>query len=158
MITIRNATYDDLKTIIDMGEDLQNESREFEPLLVFKWQDSFDHYATELRNQNAKIIVAEDPTAGVVGYQYSYVTLLDYLERQNTECTLEALYVSSDFRGQGIAKELVRHAERLAIDEKKADRIMAGIYVGNAASEAVHIKDGFTPYYTEYVKFTSMNE
>ena len=158
-MVIRDATHDDLGAIIDMGEQLQNESREFEPLLLFKWQNSFDHYAAELRNQNAKIIVADDPVAGIVGYQYSYMTTLDYLARQNNECTLEALYVSPDFRGQGIAKELVQHAERWAINEKKADRIKAGIYVGNTTSEAIHIKAGFTPYYTEYVKvITSMIE
>lgn len=137
-----------------MGEQLQYESQEFEPLLVFDWQGSYDHYEKELQNKNARIIIAVDTVAGIVGYQYSYMSVLDYLGEKNRECTLEALYVKPSFRGKGIAKELVQNAEQWAVHDMKADRIKAGIYVGNTASEIVHLNSGFTPYYTEYIKFT----
>jgi GNAT superfamily N-acetyltransferase len=150
---IRNATKDDVREVIDMGVQLQEESKEFEPLLIFDWQASYDHYAKELENKQARIIVACDSGGTITGYQYSYLTILDYLSENNRECILEAIYVKPEFRGRGIARALVQSAEQWAVREMKADRIKAGIYVGNEASEGVHVKGGFTPYYTEYIKY-----
>lgn len=158
MIHIRNATNDDLDAIINMGEKLQNESKNYEPLLTFDWQQSYDHYRKELENSSARIGVAVDADGVVAGYQYSYISTLDYLATANRECVLEALYVKPEYRGKGIAKELVKGAEQWAISEMKVNRIKAGIYAGNRASETVHLKDGFVPYYTEYIKLANTNE
>lgn len=157
-MTIRIATVDDLKTIIDMGSQLQNESKDYEPFLTFDWQQAYDHYQKELSSDNARIIVAIDAEGDIAGYQYSYVTTLDYLSKKNRECIFEALYVKPEYRGRGMATELLRSAERWAVRDMKVDRIKAGIYSGNVASEAAHRKDGFQPYYTEYIKLSSTNE
>lgn len=149
---IRTATLDDLPAIIDMGERLQRESRGFEPLLTFNWQQAYGHYSEEMSNENAKIIVAVDADGALLGYQYSYVVTLDYLPEKNRECTLEALYVKPECRGKGVGSELVRRAEQWGVEEMKVDRIKAGIYADNVASEAVHLRAGFRPYYTEYIK------
>ncbi len=158
MIYIRIATRDDLVSIIDMGEQLQNESKDYEPLLTFDRQQSYDHYSKELVNNSARIIAAVDSDDVPVGYQYSYISVLDYLSTDNRECVLEALYVKPEYRGKSIAKELEKNAEQWAISEMKVNRIKAGIYAGNRASEHVHLKDGFVPYYIEYVKRANTNE
>lgn len=155
---IRNATKDDLPEVIDMGARLQEESKEFELLLTFNWQESYDHYTKELENKQARIIVACESDGMLTGYQYSYLTLLDYLSANNRECIMEALYVKPEYRGRGIATALVKQAEQWAITEMKADRLKAGIYAGNEASERVHKKAGFMPYYTDYVKIVSKRE
>lgn len=158
MTCVRTATENDLNAIIDMGEQLQNESKDYEPLLTFDWQQSYDHYRKELENNSARISIATDNDGVIAGYQYSYISVLDYLATDNRECTLEALYVRPEYRGKGIAKELVENAEQWAISEMRVNRIKAGIYTGNRASEQVHLKDGFVPYYTEYIKLTNTSE
>lgn len=150
-MNIRQATLSDLPTVIQLGEHLQDESREHEPLLTFDFEQSLKHYTDELANANARIIVAEH-NGEIVGYQYSYVTELDYLSQNNRQCTLEALYVLPDYRHQGIGSALMREAEAWAINVCHADRILANIYSGNSASAAIHIADGFVPYCTEYIK------
>ncbi len=141
-----------------MGKQLQDESRDYEPNLTFDWQQSYDHYLKELGNKEARIIVAIDPSGVINGYQYSYMSTLDYLAQDNRECTLEALYVKPEYRNKGIAKALVQDAEQWAITKMKASRIRAGIYTGNTSSEIVHIKNGFNPYYTEYIKLINTSE
>jgi GNAT superfamily N-acetyltransferase len=153
---IRNATAADLEAIINLGEALQNESKDYEPLLVYNREESLKHYTAELDNKNAKIIVAIDDRK-IVGYQYAYVTVLDYLSKNNRQCTLEAIYVLPDYRGRGIAKSLITSSEQWAIQEKYVDRIQAGIYAGNAASEIAHEKVGYKAYYTEFVKYINSN-
>lgn len=152
MTTLRTATPDDLDALIAMGEALQDESRTHEPLLSFDRQQSRDHYAKELQNPHAKITVALDENSTVIGYHYSYVTTLDYLHAHNRECVFEAVYVQPEYRGKGIAKELTKDAERWAFETMDADRIKSGVYVGNAASEELHTREGFVPYYTEFIK------
>jgi GNAT superfamily N-acetyltransferase len=152
--TIRQATMIDLDEIIVLGEMLQNDSKDFEPKLIFNREESFKHYKAEMENANALIIVAEKDNK-IVGYQYSFVTELDYLSDSNMECTLEALYVLPDNRSMGIGKQLVAHAEDWAVNTKKVNRIKANIYCGNTASEELHIKNGFKPYNTEYIKLVS---
>ena len=158
MIQLHTATVADLDEVIAMGEQLQEESKPYEPLLVFDREQSHNHYRKELSNEMARIIVAVNESGELVGYQYSYVSVLEYLAEANRECVLEALYVKPDYRGKGIAKLLVQNAEYWAVTEMKANRIKAGIYSGNVASEQVHLKDGFVPYYTEYIKYPNKSE
>lgn len=153
---IRKATKTDLNRIIELGGMLQKESKEYEPTLLFDEQSAYTHYQGELENDNA-LIIAAITNDEIVGYQYSFITILDYLSRGNIECTLEALYVLPEHRGKGIAKQLVNTSERWAIEEKRVNRIKANIYSGNTASEQLHLKRGFTPYCTEYIRYVNQS-
>lgn len=158
MITTRQATDKDLDDIIRMGAQLQDESRDYEPHLLFDTQKSYYRYKEELNNSQARIIVAETDDGKLAGYQYSYIQLLDYLEKDNRECVLEALYVEPEYRGNGIATLLIEESERWAGSVMGVERIKTGIYAGNHASEALHDKKGFRPYYSEYIKFIGTAE
>ncbi|HMI09953.1 MAG TPA: GNAT family N-acetyltransferase [Candidatus Saccharimonadales bacterium] len=150
-VSIRSAKHEDLNRIISMSEGLQAESRQFEPGLTFNADEAMSYYASELKNDAAHIIVAER-SGSIVGYQYSYIEVLDYLADKNRECHLEAIYVEPQLRGLGIAARLLEEAERWAVEEQHADRFKAGIYASNTASEKLHEKYGFKPYYVEYIK------
>ncbi|QQS21853.1 GNAT family N-acetyltransferase [Candidatus Saccharibacteria bacterium] len=154
---IIEATPSHLPTIIEMGEMLQNESKAYEPELIFNYDKSYRHYANELSNPDARVIIAVVDKE-IVGYQYSFVTVLDYLSSHNRECTLEALYVDPKFRNQGIGATLMREAVAWASDIMKVDRVKANIYSNNRPSASIHEKYGFAPYCTEYIKLINSNE
>ena len=150
-IKFRKAIKDDIIPVIQLGEMLQKESREFEARLNFNKDEAIDHYIKELDNEDALIIVAEKDNR-IIGYQYSFIKKLDYLETENLECTFEAIYIKQDYRSMGIAKKLELLSEDWAISVKKVNRIMANIYNGNIASENMHLKNGFVPYCSQYIK------
>lgn len=150
-INFRKAAKDDIAAIIELGEKLQNESKEFEPRLNFNKDEATDHYTKELYNDDALIIVAENDKK-IVGYQYSFIKRLDHLDSDNLECTFEAIYVIPEQRSKGIAKKLMNFSENWAINDKKVNRIKSNIYAGNTKSENLHLKNGFAPYCSQYIK------
>ncbi|MEI7917975.1 MAG: GNAT family N-acetyltransferase [Candidatus Saccharibacteria bacterium] len=150
-INIRKATASDIETIIDLGSMLQDESKIYEPNLIFDRKSAIEHYSAELNNDDALIIVAEADNK-IVGYQYSYITHLDYLSTKNIQCTFEAIIVLPEYRSIGIGKKITTVSENWAVNDKKANCINATIYSGNIVSEQLHLKTGFRPYSIEYVK------
>ena len=150
-ITIRKATIEDIAKIIELGEKLQNESKEFEPNLIFNKDEATERYTNELQNDNALIIVAEE-NKEIIGYQYNFITELDYLSHDNVECTFEAIYIIPEQRSKGIGKKLMDFSENWAINDKKVNRIKSSIYSGNIKSEKLHERYGFKPYNTEFIR------
>lgn len=149
--SIRRAAEKDISDIIALGRMLQNESRAFEPELIFDQEEAYRHYKKELTNDDAFIMVAEADSK-IIGYQYSYIKALDYLKKNNLECTLEALYVVPDCRCRGVASKLISEAENWAIHIKNVARLKANIYTGNTPSENLHIQRGYSVYCSEYLK------
>ncbi len=150
IMNIRKATAQDLDQILLFGAMFQEESRIYEPKLIFEMEKSRAHYDKEINNNNALIIVAVVDER-IVGYQYSHIETLDYLVDHNIECTLEAIYALPEFRNQGLGKILMDYTKDWAINEKNVDRIKARVYNGNSSSEKLHLKDGFRAYNTEYL-------
>ena len=151
MVNIKDAAKEDLHSIIDLGELLQVESGVYEPDIIYNRQEAYNHYLSELKNPNARIIIAIDDEK-IVGYQYSFIEDLNYLSTNNRQCTLEALYLLPNARNNGTGRKLVEEAERWALEDMKANRIKANIYVGNTASESIHINEGYKPHNIEYLK------
>ncbi len=150
-IHIRKATINDIETVINLGSLLQDESKIYEPNLIFDRKSAIEHYSAELNNDDALIIVAEIDNK-IIGYQYSYITKLDYLDTKNIECTFEAIILLPEYRSKGVGKQITTVSEKWAVQDKKANRISATIYNGNIASEQLHLNDGFKPHSTSYVK------
>ncbi len=150
-IHIRKATINDIETVIDLGSLLQDDSKIYEPDIIFDRKSAIEHYSAELNNDDALIIVAEIDNK-IIGYQYSYITKLDYLDTQNIECTFEAIILLPEYRSKGIGKQITTVSEKWAVQDKKANRISATIYSGNTASEQLHLNEGFKPHSTSYVK------
>ena len=153
-VQIIQANDDDLDRLISMGERMQSDERRYEPLLTFDRDTSREHYAHELRNPNALIILAVLEDGSYAGYQYSYVHEIDYLSSGNRECVLEALYVEPRSREQGIGVALTKYAQNWAINTKEVNRLVAHIYSNNEVSIKLHEKDGFRPYNLELIKYT----
>ena len=150
-LTIRKANIEDITKIIDLGEKLQNESKEFETNLIFNKDEAMERYKNELQNDNALIIVAEEDKE-IIGYQYNFISELDYLSHDNLECTFEAIYIIPEQRAKGISKKLMAFSENWAINDKKVNRIKSNIYSGNIKSEKLHEVYGFKSYNIEYIK------
>ena len=150
-IHIRKATINDIETVIDLGSLLQDDSKIYEPDIIFDRKSAIEHYSAELNNDDALIIVAEIDNK-IIGYQYSYITKLDYLDTQNIECTFEAIILLPEYRSKGIGKQITTVSEKWAVQDKKANRISATIYSGNTASEQLHLNEGIKPHSTSYVK------
>ncbi len=150
-IVVRKALHSEIEYIISLGQMLQNESKDYEPLLTFDKNSAISRYRQELINDNALIIVAII-NKEIVGYQYSFIHKLDYLMSNNLECVYEAIFVLPKWRSQGIARKLISFSENWAINDMHADRISAYIYSNNIASEMLHKSLGFEPYNIEYVK------
>ncbi len=150
-INIRKATDVDIETVINLGSMLQDDSKLYEPNITFDRKEAVKHYSAELNNDDALIIVAEIDNK-IIGYQYSYITKLDYLSTQNIECTFEAIILLPEYRSKGIGKQITTVSEKWAVQDRKANRISATIYSGNTASEQLHLNDGFKPHSTSYVK------
>lgn len=153
-IIIRKASRQELDIVIELGEMLQNESKEYEPELTFDKQTAINHYGKEINNNQSLIIIAEY-NSEIIGYQYSYTHKLDYLAAHNLECVFEAIYVMPNWRSKGTASKLISFSEDWAINRMHADRIKANIYTANSVSEKLHVNNGFTPHSTEYIKITT---
>lgn len=152
-MNIRQATIEDLETLIEMGEQLHLAEKEFEPLLTFSKDESRARYSEELNNPNALLLVAQD-NQKIVGYLYAHAGSVEYFSTDKAECEIEVVYVSSEYRGQGIAQQLIDGCLSWAKD-KNVFRFKTGIYAQNAASQSAFMKYGFAPYHSTY---TLINE
>lgn len=107
---VRAATEDDLSSIARLIRDLA----EYEKLT-----DRLDCDETRLREHlfgprpYAEVIVAEDATAGIVGFALFFVNYSTFLTRPGLY--LEDLFVRPEYRGQGFGKALFLEVARIAV-------------------------------------------
>lgn len=145
----RQATIQDLETLIEMGEQLYFSEKEFEPLLTFSKDVSRERYKKELSNPNALLLVAQD-SEKIIGYLYAHADRVEYFSTSKAECEIEVVYVASEYRGQGIAGQLIDGCVAWAKD-KHIFRFTSGIYAQNVSSQSAFMKYGFVPYHSTYV-------
>lgn len=150
---IRQATIEDLETLIEMGKHLHESEQMFEPLLTFSSKDATKHYEDELKNPLALLLIVED--SGIaIAYLYAHAEPVLYFSTDKLECEIEVIYVASKYRGQGLAQQLVRECVSWA-KGKNIFRFKTGIYAENNSSKSAFMKSGFVPYHTTY---TLINE
>lgn len=90
--------------------------------------------------KNHPLIVCEDQGV-IVGYS----TLSSYREKEAYASTVElSIYVHPDYRGKGIGSVLMAEIIDMAKADETVHTVVSVITSGNAASEHLHEKFGFT--------------
>jgi ribosomal-protein-alanine N-acetyltransferase len=122
-VRIRPAAAADLTTIADI--ELQSFSNPWQP----------DTFRSLLEQERAKVLVAEDPVAGVVGYTILW-WVLDQGELAN-------LAVRMDHRGRGIGSILLEKAMAHA-ESKGVDSLFLEVRMSNEPAYCLYSNRGFT--------------
>ena len=111
------------------------------------WQDSeYDELKSELEAEilsDESIIALYYEVDKAVGFAYSALRH-DYVEGTNTSPVgyLEGIFTLEDYRGTGIAAELLSYCEKWA-KEKGCAEFCSDCELDNSASYAFHMKSGF---------------
>ena len=106
------------------------------PRTLDEWQVWFDHHNTE----NHPLYVAE-----IDGRVAGYVSLSSYREKEAFRSTVElSIYVSPEFRKQGLASEMMRFILDVARTDERTHLVISVISATNEPSIRLHEKLGFT--------------
>lgn len=90
---------------------------------------------------NHPLLVAVDDTEKIAGY----ASLSDYREKEAFQSTVElSIYVDRAHRRMGVATQLMEAILQLAKEDARTHLVVSVITSGNAASEKLHQKFGFT--------------
>jgi len=138
MPLIRPATNDDLASVAAIyAHEVRTAHSTFdlEPPPASYWEDRLTG-----TGPGDHLLVAEDPSAGVVGYALSWVyrPRAAYLHTRET-----SLYVAEAARGQGLGRELYDVLLPRLVDDG-VHTVLALIALPNDASEALHAATGFS--------------
>jgi phosphinothricin acetyltransferase len=137
MITIRNATENDLQATLDIYNEIIANSTaifQYEPQTIEMRKAWF----AEKKEKNYPVFVAEENNV-IVGFS----TFGQFRNWQAYQYSVEnSVYVRADFRGRGIGKLLLQPLIEVA-KEMKLHTIIAGIVADNDSSLALHKQFGF---------------
>lgn len=135
---IRTAQKEDIKALLDIyNYEVTNSTSTFDlnEKTIEQWTQWF--YAHNVDNH--PLIVAE-----VEGEVAGYASLSPYREKEAYKSTVElSVYVSKDFRGRGIATELMQEIIRMAREDESIRTVVSVITSENRVSERLHYKMGF---------------
>jgi phosphinothricin acetyltransferase len=137
MISIRNATQEDQKLILDIYNDaVVNTTATFDTDLrsYEKQLEWFDNH-----KKNHPVIVAE-----IDNQLVGWASLSPWSDRCAYDTTVEvSVYVHKDFRSQGIGSKLL---EWITLEGKKAGNhtVLSRITQGNESSIHIHEKFGYS--------------
>lgn len=96
------------------------------------------------------LFVAEDNNE-IIGLIKLNVELIESFFYQNRILYIDDIYVSKNFRKQGVAKKLIETAEKIA-KKRNLKWIKAKVYQFNKAAQNTFTSSGFKPLYSEYFK------
>ncbi len=142
MITYRNAKIDDAKDLNWLLTLLLQDEKQYDDGLNEKFvvTNMYEHY---IDDPNRFILVACDEDK-IVGYIYSYIrNTSDLYEKKVAK--LDALYVMSDYRHQGIANELVSSFKKWAFS-KDVKQMEVSVCSANQEAKELYTKYGFLPF------------
>ena len=109
---------------------------DLEPRSLEEWTQWF----CEHNIGNHPLIVAE-----IDGEIAGYATLSEYRTKEAFKSTVElSVYIGPDFRGKGVASDLMEEILRMAKEDKDTHLVVSVITSGNGASVRLHEKFGFT--------------
>lgn len=136
---IRKADEKDIPRLLDIyNYEVINgvSTLDLTPKTIEEWQEWFALHQTEER----PLLVSE--TDGIVS---GYATLSPYRQKEAYKSTAElSVYIAPEFRRQGIASALMEEILKIARENGSLHLIVSVITSGNAASEALHKKFGFS--------------
>lgn len=128
---IRNAKFEDLEFIIEMlaDDDLGSKREDFRIPIPESYVKAFNEITSD-KGQN--LMVVQDNGVVIGTFQLSIIPYLTYQGRSRAQ--MEAVRVSSKYRGKGIGKKMIEwclefahkqncHVLQLTTDKKRPDAI-----------------------------------
>lgn len=140
-MNIRQATPNDLESILSLNENLFAYEKEFTNSYSPEWTRSdvgIEYFSNRI--SRGIVLVAEQNNA-VVGYICGYSGVFEY--RTPKECAqIDNMYVRKEHRGQGIGSDLLKAFEKEA-KSRSAARIIVGTFVKNMFAQEFYGNNGF---------------
>ncbi len=138
-LTIRYTEKADLEALLNIyNYEVLNGTATFDlnPKSLSDWENWYDEHSAG--NHFALTAVVEGTPVG-------YATLSGYREKEAYAQTTElSVYIHPDFRGQGIATQLINETVTIARERGDVHTIISVITGSNTASLKMHEKLGFT--------------
>lgn len=136
---IRKAAESDIPRLLEIyNYEVVNgvSTLDLTPKSLPEWQEWFDLHQTA----DHPLIVAEKD-----GIVTGYASLSAYRAKEAYRSSAElSVYIAPEYRRQGIASALMEEILKLAREKTSLHLIVSVITSGNAASEALHKKFGFS--------------
>ena len=138
-LNIRRARIDDVPSCLDIyNYEVVNgvATLDLEPRMLPEWQEWYEAHSDE---HHPIIVGAVD---GVVA---GYASLSPYRPKEAYKSTVElSIYIHQDYRGKGIATQLMAHILEIAKNDPLLHNVVSVITAGNEGSTKLHERFGFT--------------
>ncbi|QGA55436.1 GNAT family N-acetyltransferase [Sulfolobus sp. E5-1-F] len=152
MVTIRRASREDVKTLIDFFSRMYRLNSEFDPLLLTpeNLEERINKVLEKsLEDTNEMIVVAEDQGRVVGAARVLIIDRLFYVPEK--EALIREFYVHPSYRRQGVGNEIVNFIIN-ELKNKGIEIIGAEFPSRNLIAISFYRKMGFREIYCEFVK------
>lgn len=133
-VVIRDAVVDDIDPVYLMGFKTFQDKDKFD----WGWEKEYMHCLLDPSYGIFHIAEIDEKT---VGFQ---IGVLNYPESSDTQCRILWLYVSPQFRRQGITTKLIKHFLREVMKKGKTS-VCADVWGSNTAAQDMVTMLGFKP-------------
>jgi len=153
MVTIRRATKEDVKTLIDFFSRMYRLNSEFDPLLLTP--ENLEERINKVveksleDHQNEMIVVAEDQGRIVGAARVLIIDRIFYTPEK--EALIREFYVHPSYRRQGVGNEIVNFIIS-ELKERGIEILGAEFPSRNLIAISFYRKMGFREIYCEFVK------
>ena len=138
-LNIRRARIDDVPSCLDIyNYEVVNgvATLDLEPRTLPEWQEWYEAHQT---SEHCIFVGLIDNV--VVGY----ASLSPYRTKDAYKSTVElSIYIHQDYRGRGIATQLMAHILEIAKNDPLLHNVVSVITAGNEGSTKLHARFGFT--------------
>lgn len=138
-LNIRRARIDDVSSCLDIyNYEVVNgvATLDLEPRTLPEWQEWYEAHSDE----HHPIIVGT-----IDGVVAGYASLSPYRPKEAYKSTVElSIYIHQDYRGKGIATQLMDHILEIAKSDPLLHNVVSVITAGNEGSTKLHERFGFT--------------
>ncbi|ADX83720.1 GNAT family N-acetyltransferase [Saccharolobus islandicus] len=152
MVTIRRATKEDVKTLIDFFSRMYRLNSEFDPLLLTpeNLEERINKVVEKsLEDQNEMIVVAEDQGRIVGTARVLIIDRIFYTPEK--EALIREFYVHPSYRRQGVGNEIVNFIIS-ELKERGIEILGAEFPSRNLIAISFYRKMGFREIYCEFIK------
>lgn len=146
---IRKANEEDLENLLLWGRKVFEVEKKFSPLLKYSASQVKERYSKQIRDPKYLFLIAELNNKGV-GYLYSHLDPVEYLNTERPQCELEVIYLEPSARSKGLAQKLINECVGWA-KKNNAFAVTAGIFAANTSSRKCFEKYGFLSNHVTYL-------
>lgn len=140
----RIATQEDLSVLLQFGKELSLVESKYDETIVYEDTEARSRYIKQLSKPFALFLISETEEKLPTGYLYAHI------DTSSQQGELEVVFISEEYRGQGLAQELVTRALEW-MKGKQVFRVVTHIFAGNQSSQKAFEKLGFKPHNIEYL-------